>query len=163
MSVVAVLVCVGVVLRLLVGSHSYSGQGKPPMFGDYEAQRHWMEITVNLPVQQWYINSTQNDLLYWGIDYPPLSAHWAWFLGRIALQLQPELVALHESRGLESEHSKLFMRVSVLFADLFVFFSAAIALSSHISKNQAGLNRMIILAYVLLHPCFILVDHGHFQ
>jgi hypothetical protein len=30
------------------------GAGKPPMFGDYEAQRHWQEITLNLPVKQWY-------------------------------------------------------------------------------------------------------------
>jgi alpha-1,3-glucosyltransferase len=30
------------------------GQGKPPMFGDYEAQRHWMEITYHLPVKQWF-------------------------------------------------------------------------------------------------------------
>ena len=29
------------------------GKGKPPMFGDYEAQRHWMEITYNLPVDEW--------------------------------------------------------------------------------------------------------------
>jgi len=25
------------------------------MFGDYEAQRHWMEITYNLPVEQWFV------------------------------------------------------------------------------------------------------------
>lgn len=31
------------------------GAGKSPMHGDYEAQRHWMEITVNLPVKEWYI------------------------------------------------------------------------------------------------------------
>lgn len=24
------------------------------MYGDYEAQRHWQEITYNLPVKQWY-------------------------------------------------------------------------------------------------------------
>ena len=30
------------------------GAGKPPMFGDYEAQRHWMEITYNLPASEWY-------------------------------------------------------------------------------------------------------------
>ena len=29
------------------------GKGVSPMFGDYEAQRHWQEITVNLPVKQW--------------------------------------------------------------------------------------------------------------
>lgn len=31
----------------------FSGKGKPPMFGDYEAQRHWQEITYNLPINQW--------------------------------------------------------------------------------------------------------------
>lgn len=24
------------------------------MFGDFEAQRHWMELTVNLPVNEWF-------------------------------------------------------------------------------------------------------------
>ena len=36
-----------VLLRLLIGLHGYSGQGVAPRFGDYEAQRHWMEITVS--------------------------------------------------------------------------------------------------------------------
>ena len=29
------------------------GAGQPVMFGDYEAQRHWMEITFHLPVKEW--------------------------------------------------------------------------------------------------------------
>jgi hypothetical protein len=37
------LVLLGAVLeRALVGLHPHSGQGKPPGYGDYEAQRHWM-------------------------------------------------------------------------------------------------------------------------
>lgn len=35
------------------GTAFSTGAGKPPMFGDYEAQRHWQEITVNLPVKEW--------------------------------------------------------------------------------------------------------------
>ena len=31
------------------------GMHIPPTFGDYEAQRHWMEVTVNLPPSEWYI------------------------------------------------------------------------------------------------------------
>ncbi|KAA8530564.1 hypothetical protein F0562_005273 [Nyssa sinensis] len=50
------------------------GFGNPPMFGDYEAQRHWMEITINLPAMESYHNSTVNDLSYWGLDYPSLTA-----------------------------------------------------------------------------------------
>jgi alpha-1,3-glucosyltransferase len=33
----------------------FAGQSKPPMYGDYEAQRHWMEITYNLPVKEWFV------------------------------------------------------------------------------------------------------------
>lgn len=39
------------------------------MYGDYEAQRHFMEVAYNLDVNQWYFY----DLEYWGLDYPPLT------------------------------------------------------------------------------------------
>ena len=42
-----------VIIKLGVALFPYSGKNHPPMFGDYEAQRHWMEITVNLPIQDW--------------------------------------------------------------------------------------------------------------
>lgn len=59
-------------MRAALTARRVAGQGKPPMHGDYEAQRHWMEVTVNLPVGDWYRNTTDNDLQYWGLDYPPL-------------------------------------------------------------------------------------------
>jgi ALG6, ALG8 glycosyltransferase family len=43
-----------VLVRHLVSLWPYSGQGDAPTFGDYEAQRHWMELTLHLPVRQWY-------------------------------------------------------------------------------------------------------------
>jgi alpha-1,3-glucosyltransferase len=30
-----------------------TGAGDAPKFGDYEAQRHWMELTLALPPSQW--------------------------------------------------------------------------------------------------------------
>jgi alpha-1,3-glucosyltransferase len=53
------------------------------MFGDFEAQRHWLEITHNLPVADWYRATTDNDLLYWGLDYPPLTAYHSWLLAQM--------------------------------------------------------------------------------
>src|ERR1700722_18627487 len=53
------------------------GFQRPPMYGDYEAQRHWMEVTIHLPVSQWYFH----DLEWWGLDYPPLTAYHSWLLG----------------------------------------------------------------------------------
>jgi hypothetical protein len=50
------------------------------MHGDFEAQRHWLEVTSNLPVSDWYRQTADNDLQYWGLDYPPLTAFHAWGL-----------------------------------------------------------------------------------
>lgn len=60
-----------------------SGQGNPPMYGDYEAQRHWMEITLHTPISEWYVDSAANDLSYWGLDYPPLSAYQSLAYGKV--------------------------------------------------------------------------------
>ena len=79
-----------VLLRILVGFQPHSGQGdyqgpkgKPSPLkygGDYEAQRHWMEITYHLPISEWYWHSLE----YWGLDYPPLTAYVSWVCGFVA-------------------------------------------------------------------------------
>ncbi|VDK70201.1 unnamed protein product [Litomosoides sigmodontis] len=71
-----------ITVQIALSLGSYSGYATPPMYGDYEAQRHWMEITYHLPISQWYVNSSDNDLNYWGLDYPPLTAYHSWLLGK---------------------------------------------------------------------------------
>lgn len=75
----SVAIAFGVLIRWCVSLGSYSGMSKPPMLGDFEAQRHWLEITTHLPPSQWY----RYDAKYWGLDYPPLSAYHAWLLGAV--------------------------------------------------------------------------------
>ncbi|KAH0558580.1 hypothetical protein GP486_004769 [Trichoglossum hirsutum] len=65
--------------RWAVGLWGYSGFESPPMHGDFEAQRHWMEITTHLPISQWYFH----ELEWWGLDYPPLTAYHSWVLGKM--------------------------------------------------------------------------------
>ena len=64
------IVLIVIFVRLCVGVGPYSGQGKPPMYGDFEAQRHWMEISTNIQISDWYRNTTNNDLQYWGLGKP---------------------------------------------------------------------------------------------
>uniref|UniRef100_A0A8C2V173 Alpha-1,3-glucosyltransferase n=1 Tax=Chinchilla lanigera TaxID=34839 RepID=A0A8C2V173_CHILA len=155
----AVAVLVGLTVRWAVSLHSYSGAGKPPLFGDYEAQRHWQEVTLNLPVRQWYLNSSDNDLQYWGLDYPPLTAYHSLLC---ACRIDPAWVALHTSRGHESPAHKLFMRATVFLADLVIYIPAVVLYCCCIKEISAKKKAASALC-ILLYPGLILIDHGHFQ
>lgn len=160
------LVLISVLVKYAISLSTHSGQGSPPMFGDYEAQRHWMEITVHLPTNEWYRNSTNNDLQYWGLDYPPGSAYFAKFFGHVAHNFfDPEWVALHTSRGIETAASKVFMRLSVICADLVFYVPAALmfAFSSTLHRSRSWAEKFEGAACLLFNPANLLVDHGHFQ
>ena len=113
-------------LRYLVSLWPHSGMNSPPLFGDYEAQRHWMELTTKLPVGDWYRQTPDNDLQYWGLDYPPLTAFASWAFGKVAERTHPALVALHASRGHEAPESKIFMRMTVIAIDVLLYFPAVL-------------------------------------
>nr|XP_045007088.1 dolichyl pyrophosphate Man9GlcNAc2 alpha-1,3-glucosyltransferase isoform X2 [Jaculus jaculus] len=157
-----IVVLIGLTARWTVSLNSYSGIGKPPMFGDYEAQRHWQEITFNLPVKQWYFNSSDNNLQYWGLDYPPLTAYHSLLCAYVAEFINPDWIALHTSRGYESQAHKLFMRATVLIADLLTYIPAVVLYCcclKEISTKKKIANALCILLY----PGLILIDYGHFQ
>lgn len=196
-----------------------TGEGLAPKYGDYEAQRHWMELTTNLPPSQWcapvcqqqqpaagsaisasawparasasgvhphphhppiagppqhthphphptpprYVNGTDNDLSYWGLDYPPLTAYQSWAHGAAVARLDPATTALHASRGHESPRSKLLLRLTVLSSDLLLLFPAAAAFVwAYYARYGTGA-KCWALACVLLQPAALLIDHGHFQ
>ncbi|GAV75662.1 Alg6_Alg8 domain-containing protein [Cephalotus follicularis] len=155
-----------ILVRVAVSLHPYSGAGTPPMFGDYEAQRHWMEITLNLPAKDWYRNTTTNDLSYWGLDYPPLTAYQSYVHALFLRYFDPDSVSLFTSRGHESHLGKLLMRWTVLSSDALIFFPSVLYFiwvyyTRWPSGHKSDIARHI--AIVLLNPCLILIDHGHFQ
>lgn len=164
------LISAGICLRATISLHSYSGQGKPPMFGDFEAQRHWQEVTVNLPVKDWYENTTDNDLLYWGLDYPPLTAYHSYIVGLVGKRVDESFVELHKSRGISTAQHKNFMRLTVIVADALVYIPAMLiacnvviakVLRMNIQKSEGFL--FTFLALAILYPGQILIDNGHFQ
>ncbi|XP_069683743.1 dolichyl pyrophosphate Man9GlcNAc2 alpha-1,3-glucosyltransferase [Periplaneta americana] len=175
---------IAVLLRWCVSLHPYSGEGHPPMFGDYEAQRHWMELTRNLPLKDWYYNTSQNDLMYWGLDYPPLTAYHSFLCGHAAEFVNPEFVALDSSRGYESYEHKFFMRITVLLADIFIYMPAIWWFFGKTSSSPQSRNKhfregdtttqvaseqgdftssMLPIFLTLIYPGQIIIDHGHFQ
>ncbi|CAG8546686.1 955_t:CDS:10 [Diversispora eburnea] len=120
------------------------GYNTPPMYGDYEAQRHWMELTLHVPINQWYYY----DLEWWGLDYPPLTAYVSW---------------LYQSRGYESENNKLFMRSSVLILELLIYVPSVFVFVNWWFDDNSWKKKELATLLILLQPSLILIDHGHFH
>ncbi|KAM8805313.1 dolichyl pyrophosphate Man9GlcNAc2 alpha-1,3-glucosyltransferase [Eudromia elegans] len=161
-SLMTIAVLLGLTVRWTVSLGSYSGAGKPPMYGDYEAQRHWQEVTYNLPIKQWYFNTSDNNLLYWGLDYPPLTAYHSLLCAYVAKLINPDWIALHTSQGYESQSHKLFMRATVFVADLLIYIPAVVLYCSCL-KETSTKKKISSALCILLYPGLILIDHGHFQ
>ncbi|KXT18984.1 hypothetical protein AC579_8756 [Pseudocercospora musae] len=157
------LLAVGFSLRIFAACLSHSGQGKAPMYGDFEAQRHWMEITTRLPVSQWYFHDAE----WWRLDYPPLTAYHSWILGKIGSMANASWFDLYTSRGCEELGLKAFMRTTVFASELLIFVPAVYLAVSQLAQLRVGKmsarHTQIALVALLLQPAMILVDHGHFQ
>ncbi|ESQ51518.1 hypothetical protein EUTSA_v10017711mg, partial [Eutrema salsugineum] len=132
-------------IRSAVSMYPYSGAGTPPKFGDFEARRHWMEITTNLP----------------SIDCLPELHPWIFLR-----MFNPESVSLLSSCGHESYLGKFLMRWTVLSSDALIFFPVAFSFVLVYHKTRTGSSKSEVawhIAIFLLNPCLILIDHGHFQ
>lgn len=161
---VTLAVLVGVLLRMLIGFSEYSGQSDPPKFGDLEAQRHWVEVTTNLPIEMWYIDNKHHNLSYWPLDYPPLTAYHSMLCGKVANILGlGEFFELYKSRGVESETLKWYMRGTVLVSDILIFFSAFVFYwsVSNPPSDKTELSKYLLVT--LVSAPYIFVDHSHFQ
>ncbi|KAF8950940.1 Glucosyltransferase-like protein [Haplosporangium bisporale] len=128
-----IAVGVAVLVRWAVSLGPYSGFATPPRFGDYEAQRHWMELTLHRPIREWG-NLINTD----------------WF-------------AWKESRGFESDDAKLYMRATVLVLEILIYFSAVLVFTQRWFANKAWTRKHTALLLILLQPGLILIDNGHFQ
>lgn len=113
------VVLLSLAVRMFVGLGSHSGKGFPPLFGDFEAQRHWMELTVALPSSQWY----SYDLKYWGLDYPPLTALHSYAIGLVGTKVVPESFEVCSSLfgrvlGIKRDEMMIPLLINTLFVSL---------------------------------------------
>ena len=157
-----------VLIQIATGLYGYSGEGDKPKFGDFEAQRHWMELTSNLNISQWYTNSTLNPSNYWPIDYPPMSAYHAYLCGMFLKWFMPDSVEFYKSRGYEGALFKIIMRMIAVVSDLAVYHIGAVLLCKVLyldgAKNKNKYMKYYIMLFIILvSPSMIIIDHGHYQ
>ncbi|XP_030647303.1 dolichyl pyrophosphate Man9GlcNAc2 alpha-1,3-glucosyltransferase isoform X2 [Chanos chanos] len=103
-----------------------------------------------------------NDLNYWGLDYPPLTAYHSLLCAHVAKLIDPTWVELYASRGHESPSHKLFMRATVFIADLVIYIPAVLLYCFYLRDGSAK-RRVAVALCILLYPGLILIDYGHFQ
>lgn len=165
LAMASLVAVVGLCLRSTISLQSYSGMAKPPMFGDFEAQRHWQEVTVNLPAAQWYQSTPDNDLQYWGLDYPPLTAYHSLLNGLIGRRMNSSYVELKSSRGITTEQHKYFMRLTVLVVDALLYLPCVYVAIRTVQKRFLIKSEQNVIAYfaAAIYPAQILIDNGHFQ
>ena len=156
-----------ILLKTLIGIYDYNGENKKPKFGNFETQRHWMEITINLNIKNWYTDSLENSKDYWPIDYPPLSSYHSFIFGYFFKYLIPESMTLLKSHGYENEIFKILMRLVCLFSDVLIYHFACFLFCKYIfidKKGNENYFKFYIMFFILLcSPVFIIIDHGHFQ
>lgn len=129
-----------------------------------------MELTVNIPVDEWYRDTVNNDLDYWGLDYPPLTAYLSALHGhlsadvcvpacarararslvrstrlsvaRSARWVDAKSMALYASRGYDTPLFKFFMRVTVLSSDVLLLFPALVAFVHTMAPQLSALRKV---------------------
>mmetsp|Transcript_20733 Transcript_20733/g.20645 ORF Transcript_20733/g.20645 Transcript_20733/m.20645 type:complete len:168 (+) Transcript_20733:680-1183(+) len=72
-------------------------------------------------------------------------------------------MVLGESRGYLTSSHKLFMRVSVILGDLFVYIPAIFMFFKMYYRYLSGGVKYSVMILVFLSPPLILIDNGHFQ
>ena len=123
------------------------------------------------------------------VPYTPCGiarAYVSWVCGKVAQVYEPNLVALHTSRGYETPSSKVrlvcdhgsrvecphthpvprppsqvFMRMTVLATDMLYFM--AVLRFVQWGRRCPWSQRVFYVLVILSQPALMLIDHGHFQ
>lgn len=151
-----------------------------------------MAITYNLPIKDWYQDSTSE----WTLDYPPLFAAFEFLLAIIAHSLGLDEALMLTKSNVRGESTRAFQKLTVVLADI-VYYYAVYRLSAQLepslghtlaskkmnqekdqrdrAKSSAIQQQCLLDAIyrpdvtsgiallLLLQPGLLLVDHIHFQ
>jgi len=121
---------------------------------DFEVHRNWLAITHSLPLKNWYSDESSE----WTLDYPPFFAYFEFFLSIFASLLDPQITHLQNGQGYASNTVILFQRVSVMVADVFLYWGVC-----KISRHLSAAKKKLLLLAVIFSPGLFIVDHIHFQ
>lgn len=125
---------------------------------DFDVHRNWLAITHNLPISEWYYESTSQ----WTLDYPPFFAYFEYLLSQLVPQIVKEDGCLDIVEvGQYSLPTVYFQRLTVIGSEALLF----LVLQWYINgvperRRQAA---FVAASSIALSPGFLIIDHIHFQ
>jgi alpha-1,3-glucosyltransferase len=124
-----------------------------------------MAVTKNLPIGQWYTDTTSE----WTLDYPPLFAWLERVLAEGAVLLEPRMVRL-QAEPFQSALCVGYQRGTVILLDsVLVAATLAYALTWPMLSTSSeelpfsGRKLLIVVGITVLNAGLLIVDHVHFQ
>lgn len=86
---------------------------------DFDVHRNWLSITYNLPIKQWFFDTTSQ----WTLDYPPLFAFFEYLLAFIASFFLDQSDLRLCSSPVRNKNIKLFQKISVIVCDSIYYYA----------------------------------------
>ncbi|KAE9416460.1 hypothetical protein Angca_009883, partial [Angiostrongylus cantonensis] len=132
---------------------------------DLEVHRNWLAIVHNLPLSEWYYDSTSE----WTLDYPPFFAYFQKALATIAFISGFQDILILQKGALSNSRVLHFQRLSVIVADAFYIISCVIFCFCVSSRWDVLPEKLVVKARIatfIVLSCnvgLILVDNIHFQ
>jgi alpha-1,3-glucosyltransferase len=128
---------------------------------DYNIQRGWMDITINLPLKLWYGEETVPEYRF--IDYPPLSSWHMYVCGLVINLLEPQSMILGKCEGYMTITHMIYMRTSVLLSEISVFFPSILYYYYTFYSNVKPRTQSWGILVYLMSPLILIVDYDIFQ
>jgi len=115
-----------------------------------------------LPVSKWYIDETSQ----WTLDYPPFFAWFEYCLAQVAFYFDWKMLIV-ENLEYASQKTIVFQRLSVIFADLLLLYSAfsycKFQCVPHGKSTVKSIDKYFIICSIAFNAGLLMVDHIHFQ
>ncbi|KAJ5076391.1 dolichyl pyrophosphate man9glcnac2 alpha-13-glucosyltransferase [Anaeramoeba ignava] len=145
-------ITIAILIRVFIALHS-------PKISEmnFEKQQQIMEFTTKNSIKNWFENQKTSNKQR--IDFSPLSGYHSWLNGQIARMIDPQIVSRTHSKKDEGIN-QIFMRWTVIIADLVLYFPA---LALMVEDSSSNTNQAVQWLAMALQPALLLIDHAYFQ
>lgn len=124
--------------------------------------RNWLAITYELPLCNWYFDTTS----IWTLDYPPFFAYFEWAMAQVAAKLDPKITSV-QNLEYDAHSCIIFQRFSVIISDLLFCYGVYRICQALEKMNGTQMNKSqtfkVLFVMNYINVGMFMIDNIHFQ